>query len=598
MAGVRYFIRRILFAPTLMKAVLRIAPVFALLAAGLPRADAAQSYELTGSLDAALNWTAPFDLTPEKLESAFKADGFKTSPFFSWSEDKSKARLGRHPYANITIDMTMLGGKVPVEEAVIGFKNGRAAWFDIELGEESPDAAPALRAALKDDPTVRTVRCPRNASATFSSWRLPQALVVESQSGKTGTIKIVQPAEATRAYIQRAGNGFAMLCDLDFLLDYPSAWQLSAEALAARFDVADMGFKEQPFFKWLSDKKDRVRFAREPFSNITIDLRIFGGRVAVDEATVDFTNGRPTLVNVSVYNRGDGGGMGPPEFEALFKACGQSLGQLLKVSPQKRPNGANQAVKTVGWMWQSPMCVALMEHNEYGGSGKKMVAPEFLRMKLAPPSNKDWNFAVSATGLLATTVSKSSLMKNVTKKPDGDVFISGVPMVDQGAKGYCVVASCQRLFEYYKIACDQHEMAQLAGSSAQTGTSSRAMEETLSKIDTRFKTRFKALVTPTPRDRSYREPDGKKFTEMVKSYTGEGVPLLWALQLGRAKEDPPLPTGGQLVGGHMRMIIGYNESKGQLLFTDSWGAGHELKRMSINDAFRVTEGLYVLQPRG
>lgn len=598
MAGVRYLIRCILAAPIPMKAALRLAPVFALLATGLSCAGAAQPYELTGSLDTVLNWASPFDLTPEKLEAAYKADGFKTSPFFSWSEDKSKARLGRHPYANITIDMSMLGGKIPVEEAVIGFKDGKAAWFDIDLGGEAADASPALRAALKDEPTVRSVRCPQNVTATFSSWRMPRALVVESHSGRASAIKIVRPAEENRAYIQRAGSGFAMLCDLDFLLEYPAVWQLSAEALDRRYDVADMGFKERPFFKWLSDKKDRVRFAREPFSNITIDLRIFGGRVAVDEATVDFSNGRPTLVNVSVYNRGDGGGMGSAEFEALFKACGQSLGQILKVSPQKRPNGANQAVRTVGWMWQSPLCVALMEHNEYGGVGKKAVAPEFLRLKLAPPSNKDWNFAISSTGLLATTVSKSSLTKNVTKKPDGDVFISGIPMVDQGAKGYCVVASCQRLFEYYRIACDQHEMAQLAGSSAQTGTSSRAMEETLSKIDTRFKTRFKALITPTPRDRSYREPDGKKFTEMVKSYTSDGVPLLWALQLGRAKEDPPLPAGGQVVGGHMRMIIGYNESKGQLLFTDSWGAGHEMKRMAINDAFRVTEGLYVLQPRG
>lgn len=578
----------------------RLLPLIALaLLTGHLRAQSEQSYELKGSLDTVLNLSAPFDLTPEKLESAYSAEGFKTSPYFAWSEDKTRAHLGRHPYANISIDLTMLGGKVAVEDAVIFFKDGKAEAFEIEIGGEAAAVSSALSAALKDEPTARRTKTPRGVEVNFSSWQTPGSMIVQAQDSRSSSIRIVKPADAFRAFIHKAGGEFAIVCDLDFLLDYPATWQLSGEAIDQRFDVSAQGFKEQPFFKWLSDKKDRLRFARQPFSNITVDLRLFGGRVAVDEATVDFTGGRPTLVNVSVYNRGDAGGMSPSEFDALFKACGQSLGQILKVSPTKRPNGANQAVKTVGWMWQSPMCVALMEHNEYGGSGKKAVAPEFLRIKLAPPANKNWSFAISTTGLLTSTVSKTSLMKNVTKTAGGDVFISGVPMVDQGAKGYCVVASCQRLFEYYKIACDQHELAQLAGSSATTGTSSLAMEETLSKVDNRFKTRFKPLISPSlSRERNYRAPDEKKFIEMVKTNVNEGIPLLWALELGLAREDPPLPAGGQMRGGHMRMIIGYNEQKGQVLFTDSWGAGHELKRMQIADARPVTEGLYVMQPRG
>ena len=556
--------------------------------------------ELKGSLDPLLNWSSLFDLTPEKLEAAYASEGFKTSPYFAWSEDKTKARLSRRPYANIAVDLTAFGGKVSVEKAVVGFKNGKADSFEIEAKGESASAAEAaLRVVLKDEPRNRTVSRERGESVAFSSWAIPQALVVWSQGGRSNVIRIVKPGDAHRAYIHDAGDGFAMICDLDFLFDYPATWQMSGEALDQRFDVSDEGFKEQPYYKWLTDKKDRLRFARQPFSNITVDLRIFGGRVAVDEATVDFTNGKPTMINVSVYNRGDSGGMGPGEFEALFKACGQSLGQILKVSPQRRQNGVNQAVKTVGWMWQSPVCIALMEHNEYGGSGKKAVAPEFLRLKLAPPGNKNWSFGVSATGLLTSTVTKSSLSKNVTKTADGDVYITGVPMVDQGAKGYCVVASCQRLFEYYKIACDQHEMAQLAGSSAEGGTSSLAMEATLDKIDNRFNTRFKALISPSlGRERNYRPPDGKKFTEYIKNSVAEGIPLLWALNLGIAREDPPLPAGGQMTGGHMRMIIGYNEVRGQIIFTDSWGAGHEMKRMALSDGFRVTDGLYILQPRG
>ena len=49
-------------------------------------------------------------------------------------------------------------------------------------------------------------------------------------------------------------------------------------------------------------------------------------------------------------------------------------------------------------------------------------------------------------------------------------------------------------------------------------------------------------------------------------------------------------------GGHMRLIIGYNDRTQEILYTDTWGAGHELKRLSLADAWTITLGLYCLQP--
>ena len=46
----------------------------------------------------------------------------------------------------------------------------------------------------------------------------------------------------------------------------------------------------------------------------------------------------------------------------------------------------------------------------------------------------------------------------------------------------------------------------------------------------------------------------------------------------------------------MRMIIGYNDRRGQLLFSDSWGAGHELKRMTIRNAYAATNGFFAMFP--
>jgi hypothetical protein len=46
----------------------------------------------------------------------------------------------------------------------------------------------------------------------------------------------------------------------------------------------------------------------------------------------------------------------------------------------------------------------------------------------------------------------------------------------------------------------------------------------------------------------------------------------------------------------MRLIIGYNTKTQEVLYTDSWGAGHELKRMAAADAWTITTGLTSVEP--
>ena len=46
---------------------------------------------------------------------------------------------------------------------------------------------------------------------------------------------------------------------------------------------------------------------------------------------------------------------------------------------------------------------------------------------------------------------------------------------------------------------------------------------------------------------------------------------IWSVLVGRVKEKPPV----QGAGGHMRLIIGYNDKTSELLYSDSWGRGHE-----------------------
>ena len=83
-----------------------------------------------------------------------------------------------------------------------------------------------------------------------------------------------------------------------------------------------------------------------------------------------------------------------------------------------------------------------------------------------------------------------------------------------------------------------------------------------------------------------------RFKSSLKKYINEGVPVGWCLQLGMFKE-PKIPQTG---GGHMRLIIGYNDKKETIIYSDSWGAGHDKKEMPIANAYCMTNVLLAMPP--
>ncbi len=394
-----------------------------------------------------------------------------------------------------------------------------------------------------------------------------------------------------------AQDNFELESDLDPLVNIPDTWELTPDKLEEIFPPFD-GLKVRPF-KWLTTNRERAHFLRRPFNNVTIDYTIFGGEVAVEEVIVDFAEGKLNGITFSIYNRGDAGQIDQGEFDRRFKLCGQEVGRRLEVRPFPRKANPTQGMLTEGWTWISSVGMAVLEHNPEATQGQI----EFLRMRLMP---RDATGAMAAAmqSRSGAAVKLSDLPSNVkTDNASGDIYITGIPMVDQGPKGYCVVASAQRLFEYYGIPCDQHQLAQVAESDAETGTNSAAMSDALGKIDHRFKTRFKPLAMLYTDGKLYedqrdansgRNVDQDDYIKSIQDYVQDGIPLLWSLMLGQFPEEPAISP--QASGGHMRMIIGYNERQGNIIFTDSWGAGHEMKRMKASDAYRATTGLYVMHP--
>jgi hypothetical protein len=569
----------------------------------------AQSNTWNGSLDALVDWNDPCSLTLDKYKQFVDPLGKNQSdPIYSFS-DYNKGLI---EYRLVKTDnglvrgkkTTLFGGQIQTLGISVIFDKDLARIIRFNVGRDGVPTSPEL-AFIKDsitkfsgdkEPRSFERRTAKGETLTPGMvWRNEKYSVELVSSAFTlVTIQARYPGDDART--RDAAPVKQLTANLDALLAFTSLWQWTSADLEKDYVLKLEDQQKQqkpPQFEWVSASKDRARFSRHMFSNAETNLTMFGGSIKVEEAILEFVNGKAARATISFYNRGDSGDIEVKEFDRILKQIGQNLGQVMKVTPKRQLISSNAALPVTGWNWTAPSGIALLEYNNYNTPGK-VTKPEFLRLKLAAPNQADWSM-----GKMATGVQRMELLKRVKKTAEGDVYISAVPMVDQGQKGYCVAASCQRLFEYMRIPCDQHEMAKLVSIDAGSGADITTMQKSLAKIDGAFNVTFKPLVNP---EQYYyngkRRVSEKEFLSIIKEYTDKGVPLLWGLFLGQKPEDPPLPNGGQVSGGHMRMVIGYNLAKNQVLFTDSWGAGHELKRMTLLDAYDVTLGLYSMAPRG
>ncbi|MDB6148603.1 MAG: hypothetical protein JWQ44_51 [Chthoniobacter sp.] len=391
----------------------------------------------------------------------------------------------------------------------------------------------------------------------------------------------------------------------------------------AEFETATKGLR----FRWTSAARDSAR-ASGP------ELTVFG--LPVVEAVARFDKEKLKELTVAIYARGDAGDLSKPQYTTLIQTAVESLNRATGVKFTPRGKDATNAVKADGVFWQTPQGHYLLEY----GATKEVKSrdiqfrAEFVRLELTPPPK--------TMGLLAAALSSAGKTKFagdthvVRDAATGDVAIKDVPMVDQGQKGYCVVASAERVMRYYGAQVDANELAQIANSDAQSGTSSDGMFSALKKISARLKVRVRQLedldvrsVLELVKDynraakkagvrevadpgrmidvgliysqmqldvlkeaRTKSRSDLARFQREVQQHVDEGVPLLWSVQLGMVKERG-IP---QNAGGHMRLIIGYNSKTSEVLFSDSWGAGHEQKRMAMDDAWTITTGLSSIEP--
>ncbi|GAA5122440.1 C39 family peptidase [Luteolibacter yonseiensis] len=361
----------------------------------------------------------------------------------------------------------------------------------------------------------------------------------------------------------------------------------------------------------------------KPGKGLRHKLTLFGATAY--EATLEFSGDKLATVTISIWNKGDAGqSTSKPAFEYMVGQTVASMDTVLKSRGRDLGRDNSGAAKLSRWRWETPDTLAQLEHSSGKDEDRSFVG-DFIRLRFAPKGGMRMDSTVAAPGKLGV----AALATRVKKTAEGDVYVEGVPMVDQGEKGYCAVASTERVMRYYGIQVDQHDLAKAAETS-QYGTRPQDFEDAIHRLQGRFKIRVRDLITFDQRDyerivdnynreakkagmpqwepgdyyfkfnadimREARCRAGafEKFRTMITTATSRGVPLLWALSLGRYPETGrENPQGG---GGHMRTIIGYNAKTDEVIFSDSWGAGHEIKKMKGRDACAATNGLYLVEP--
>lgn len=402
---------------------------------------------------------------------------------------------------------------------------------------------------------------------------------------------------------------------LDELLTRDELWSITTE---------DIGPALRPGrFTWLDEQKTTAQGGQW--------RRLSFLSLPVWEALVRLESNQVQRVELSLYNRGDAGDLSAADFNSLLNKVMLALSNWTVTTGAMLPELAGAAhTKLQHAVWSRPPTRLELEWSSskpHMEAGKQMTyRSEFIRLKLMPcsaPTNP-------APPKLITPQTVFALRKRVQSLDDGDVFIPDVPMVDQGFKGYCAAAVIARLMRYYGKDFDQHDAAQLAGTTAQEGTRSLGTRDALKHLaqqnGLQFQTaqevdiqrlvtdynlaavlarkpkvalshNLEALLGSMNTDlllqvRGKQPAAATAFKNEISKQIATGVPVAWSVYLGLLPE----PTRWPMRGGHLRLIIGFNKRTGDILYTDTWGRGHELKRMSLEEAVTITLGLYIVKP--
>lgn len=281
------------------------------------------------------------------------------------------------------------------------------------------------------------------------------------------------------------------------------------------------------------------------------------------------------------------------DFKKGIQEDGQALAARLtelfgKPSADKLGQGKRLSENARRWDWKGHAFLLIAQKDEY-------VA---LRLMSSRSADEGGRSRVNDADLMARAKA------NVDRRPNGDVVIKEIPMVNQGPKGYCVPATWERVMRYMGIPADMYVLAMAGQSGAGGGTSLNAIAAG-------------ARDAVAAAGRKLDSLSFKPEPAQVAKYVDRGLPIIWAMytteeynkiadartKARAAMADPATwkkslaegrkgqkPLKADREKGHVCMIIGYNKETGEIAVSDSWGPEFEVRWVLGAEAAQVSQG--------
>lgn len=229
------------------------------------------------------------------------------------------------------------------------------------------------------------------------------------------------------------------------------------------------------------------------------------------------------------------------------------------------------------------------------------VRDEYVALRIVPSVELDAGGAVER---VPSSVLREQLSGLVQRRPNGDVVVDGIPMVDQGPKGFCVPATMERMLRHLGIPADMYLLAMAANTQPGGGTTVR---DVLYSVGLTARKHGRRLVTLNGR------PDGATVAKWIEA----GIPVLWSINTSgvvndwinehtreRAAVEDWVAWKEQLKSrrrevkkitrnaddGHVCLITGFNRETGEIAISDSWGPGYEERWLTDEAAQAVSTG--------
>ncbi|MEX1113902.1 MAG: hypothetical protein WEB53_01540 [Akkermansiaceae bacterium] len=344
------------------------------------------------------------------------------------------------------------------------------------------------------------------------------------------------------------------------------------------------------------------------------DYQLFG-TMPYSVALYSDADGWVGSLSIVYANKGDFGstaGLGQDHFKGGTNATAGSLKEAMDkdeeiiakalttvlgpATVQRYGEGATRR-KISRWDWNGSAFILSNEENEY------------VSLAIVPSATAD---SGGKSAMMKDGEVKQRLLASVVKSPNSDVFLSEIPMVDQGPKGYCAPATFERAMRTMGLEADMYLLAMIGESKAGGGTSVQVLLENV-----RSQVYKKGRRTKDEAIKELRIRD-------IKRYIDQGIPVMWTMcsvdsyneiankntkqrediadwatytteiaapALELAKSEKPESNH------HLCLIIGYNEVTNEIAVSDSWGPRYERRWVPVPVASWVSgSSIFMILP--